>query len=145
MLVGYPSSLSLIAAHAAARGRRLDQLGIRVVFVTSEKLYDSQRETIGRVFGCPVANGYGARDAGFIAHECPAGSLHISAEDIVVETVTPEGRPAAAGEVGEIVVSHLATQDFPMLRYRTGDMGLLGRQPCARRNHRTEAADRPGR
>lgn len=131
MLFGYPSSLSLIAAHAAARGRRLDQLGIRVVFVTSEKLYDSQRETIGRVFGCPVANGYGARDAGFIAHECPAGSLHISAEDIVVETVTPEGRPAAAGEVGEIVVSHLATQDFPMLRYRTGDMGLLGRQPCA--------------
>ena len=26
---------------------------------------------------CPVANGYGGRDAGFIAHECPSGGMHI--------------------------------------------------------------------
>jgi phenylacetate-CoA ligase len=103
---------------------------VRVVFVTSERLYDEQRAAISAVFGAPVANGYGARDAGFIAHECPQGSLHLSAEDIVVETVRPDGTRAAPGEAGEIVVTHLATADFPLLRYRTGDMGALGQTPC---------------
>lgn len=130
MLFGYPSSLSLIATHARQKKIDMTNLGIRVAFVTSEKLYDGQRATISAVFGCPVANGYGARDAGFIAHECPAGSLHISAEDIVVETVHPDGSPAAQGESGEIVVTHMATGDFPFVRYCTGDMGVLGDQPC---------------
>jgi phenylacetate-CoA ligase len=131
MLFGYPSSLSAIANHARRRGQVLSDLGIKVAFVTSERLYDEQRKSISEAFACPVANGYGARDAGFIAHECPSGSLHISAEDIVVETVLPDGRPAAAGEIGEIVVTHMGTGDFPFVRYRTGDMGVLGSQPCA--------------
>lgn len=130
MLFGYPSSLSLIADHARRRQIALNQLGIRVVFVTSEKLYDAQRALISTVFGCPVANGYGARDAGFIAHECPDGCLHISAEDMIVETVKSDGRPAAVGEAGEIVVTHMATRDFPFVRYRTGDWGVLDGTMC---------------
>jgi phenylacetate-CoA ligase len=130
MLFGYPSSLALIAAHAEQSGVRLDQLGTRVAFVTSERLYDHQRETIERVFGCPVANGYGGRDAGFIAHACPQGRLHITAEDIIVEILDASGRPLPAGQTGEIVVTHLATADFPFIRYRTGDVGALDPEPC---------------
>ena len=130
MLFGYPSSLSLIAQHARHKGVTLNNLGIKVVFVTSEKLYDEQRTVMSEVFGCPVANGYGARDAGFIAHQCPEGSLHISAEDIIVETVRPDGSPAGEAEAGEIVVTHMATADFPFVRYRTGDMGVLTDEPC---------------
>lgn len=131
MLFGYPSSLSLIAEHARSTGRAMDQLGIRVAFVTSEKLYPEQEQTISAVFGCPVANGYGARDAGFIAHQCPSGSLHISAEHIVVETLLPDGTPAAPGQAGEIVVTHMATAEFPFVRYRTGDIGVLDDSACA--------------
>ena len=131
MLFGYPSALSFIARHAAQRGIRLDDLGIKVAFVTSEKLYDEQRSLIQSTFGCRVANGYGGRDAGFIAHECPAGNMHLTAEDIIVEIVAPDGRVLPAGEAGEIVVTHLATGDFPFIRYRTGDIGVLDSQLCS--------------
>jgi phenylacetate-CoA ligase len=130
MLFGYPSSLALIARHAEAAGIALNALGVRVAFVTSERLYDHQREAIERVFGCPVANGYGGRDAGFIAHACPHGRLHITAEDIILEVVDADGQPVPPGETGEIVITHLATADFPFIRYRTGDVGALDPEPC---------------
>lgn len=131
MLFGYPSALSHIARHAEANGIRMDDLGIRVAFVTSERLYDEQREQISKTFGCPVANGYGGRDAGFIAHQCPEGGMHITAEDIIVEIVSPEGKALPPGESGEIVVTHLATRDFPFIRYRTGDIAVLDNKMCA--------------
>ncbi len=83
------------------------------------------------MFGCPVANGYGGRDAGFIAHACPAGGMHLTAEDIVVEIVAPDGRVLPPGEAGEIVVTHLATGEFPFIRYRTGDVAVLDTSRCA--------------
>jgi phenylacetate-CoA ligase len=130
MVFGYASALALLARHAESRGDRLDDLGVRVVFATGETLYPDQRTLIERVFGAPVANGYGSRDAGFIAHQCPRGSLHVSAEDIVVELVDPDGRPVAAGESGEIVVTHMATGDFPFIRYRTGDVATASGRRC---------------
>jgi len=131
MLFGYPSALSHIAAHAEAKGQNMKDLGIQVAFVTSERLYDEQRLQINRTFGCPVANGYGSRDAGFIAHECPQGGMHITAEDIIVEIVSPNGKSLLPGESGEIVVTHLATEDFPFIRYRTGDIGILNTNICS--------------
>lgn len=131
MLFGYPSSLSLISSHAKKRNERLNNLGIKVAFVTSEKLFDHQKDTIEEMVGCQVANGYGGRDAGFIAHACPEGSMHITAEDIVLEIVDENGAALPAGQVGEIVVTHLATADFPFIRYKTGDMGAISDKQCS--------------
>ena len=130
MLFGYPSAISHIAAHAKKRGIALNDLGVKVVFCTSERLYDHQREAISSALACPVANGYGGRDAGFIAHECPAGGMHITAEDIIVEIIDENGTIQPSGIAGEIVVTHLATSDFPFIRYRTGDIGRLGTERC---------------
>jgi phenylacetate-CoA ligase len=130
MLFGYPSAIALIASHARRSGIAMDDLGIAVAFVTAERLYDDQRDIIAKVFGCRVANGYGGRDAGFIAHECPEGGMHVTAEDIILEIVEPGDRPLPAGGSGEIVVTHLATKDFPFIRYRTGDMGILDDRDC---------------
>ena len=134
MLFGYPSALSHIARHAEKRGIALDKLGIRVAFVTSERLYDDQRADISRLFGCPVANGYGGRDAGFLAHECPEGGMHITAEDVVLELLDTQGEPVPDGMPGEVVVTHLATREFPFVRYRTGDVAVRdpGRCKCGR-------------
>ncbi len=130
MLFGYPSALAHIATHAEKTGQVLNDLGIKVAFVTSERLYDYQRAKIEQIFACPVANGYGGRDAGFIAHQCPEGNMHITAEDIIVEIIDNNGNPLPNGQSGEIVVTHLATRDFPFIRYRTGDVGVLSDETC---------------
>lgn len=131
MLFGYPSVYAMIAKQAKAMNISLSELGIKVIFVTSERLYDHQRQVIEAVFCCPVANGYGGRDAGFIAHQCPQGGMHISAEDIIVEIIDQQGNVLPDGQSGEIVVTHLASADFPFIRYRTGDVGTISTNACA--------------
>jgi phenylacetate-CoA ligase len=130
MLFGYPSSIAMIAERAQERGLCMNDLGIKVAFVTAERVYPHQRDAIRRVFNCAVADGYGGRDSGFIAHECTAGGLHITAEDLVVEIVDSNGRPLPAGELGEVVITHFFTHDFPFIRYKAGDVAALDDRPC---------------
>lgn len=131
MLFGYPSTISYIGNYILKNGIDLSKVGIKVVFVTSERLYEEQRTLIRSAFHCPVANGYGGRDAGFIAHQCPAGGMHITAEDIIVEIIDAEGKVVENGQSGEIVITHMATSEFPFIRYRTGDVGILSNSRCS--------------
>jgi phenylacetate-CoA ligase len=130
MLFGYPSVMSLLVRHAQARGIALDGIGVKVVFATAERLYEEQRALISAAFGAPVANGYGGRDSGFLAHECPEGGMHITAEDVIVEILDPRGQPVKPGDSGAVIVTHLASGEFPFIRYETGDVGALDPQPC---------------
>lgn len=131
MLFGYPSALARIARYVEQHQLAIDNRALKVAFVTAERLYPEQREQIRRVFGAPVANGYGSRDAGFLAHECPHGGMHIMAEDVIIETLDSDGKPTAPGVAGEVTVTHLRTGDFPFVRYRTGDVAVLSEQHCA--------------
>ena len=131
MLFGYPSALARIARFVADQRIVIDNSRLKVAFVTAERLYPEQRELIQQVFGAPVANGYGSRDAGFLAHECPHGGMHIMAEDVIIETLDSDGKPTAPGVAGEVTVTHLRTSDFPFVRYRTGDVAVLSQQTCA--------------
>ncbi len=128
---GYPSSIALLCEHARREKRDLRKLGVKAVFVTAEYLYGHWRSTIAETFGCPVANGYGGRDSGFVAHECPAGGMHITADRLIVEIVDEQGRPQPVGHPGEIVVTNLDTPEMPFIRYRTGDVGALAAHSCA--------------
>jgi phenylacetate-CoA ligase len=131
MLFGYASALAMLARHAESNRISLKDVGVSVVFTTGETLYPEQREVIERVFSAPVANGYGSRDAGFIAHQCSQGSLHQSSEHIIVELIDSNGKLVPIGERGEVVITHLATDDFPFVRYRTGDMAVASDIPCS--------------
>ena len=133
MMFGYPSALARIARRALERGD-CTEAGVQVAFCTSEVLRPEWRAQIAEAFGCRVANEYGARDAGFIARECPHGRLHITAEEVIVEIVDDDGRAVADGVEGEILVTNLAGPEFPFIRYRTGDRGIRSseRCPCGR-------------
>ena len=130
-IFGYPSSIYLLCLYANKCGRNLRGLGIKAVFVTGEVLLPYQRELITETMNCPVANGYGGRDSGFVAHECPQGGMHLMVDAVITEVVDPEGRPLPPGEAGEIVITDLYSHEMPFLRYATGDIGVLSSRRCS--------------
>ena len=135
---GYASSVALLAAHARERGISLQSPALRVVCTTGEPLYPHQRALIAEVFKAPVANEFGSRDVGFTAHETPANEMLLMSESIIVEVLDDDGNAVAPGGLGEAVMTGLCSEAQPFIRYRTGDMVRLGREPasCGRGLHR---------
>lgn len=129
-IFGYPSAIYALCREAQREGRNLRETGVRTVFVTGEVLLPFQRELISETLNCPVADGYGGRDSGFIAHECPQGGMHILADTVIVELLDDAGQPVAPGQPGEIVVTDLYSHEFPFLRYATGDMAVATERRC---------------
>jgi phenylacetate-CoA ligase len=130
-IFGYPSAIHLLCLQARKQGRNLGRLRTKVVFVTGEVLFPYQRELISETLNCPVADGYGGRDSGFIGHECPQGGMHILADSVIVEIIDSRGRAVPPGEAGEIVVTDLYSHEAPFIRYATGDIGVLSGRRCS--------------
>lgn len=130
-LFGYAQSIHLLAKYYLENFSGTNPKKVcEVVFTTAEPLFDYQREEIQRAFGARVAVEYGARDAGLIALECPQGRMHINAEGIYFEIIDENGNVLPPGETGEIVVTNFDTPSMPIIRYRTGDMGMLLDEVC---------------
>jgi phenylacetate-CoA ligase len=88
--------------------------------------------------GVDAYQSYATADLGVVAYETPARNGLVVNEDLIVEIVRPgSDAPVAAGEVGEIVVTRL-NEDYPLLRFGTGDLSkvLDGPSPCGRTNMR---------
>jgi len=129
-IFGYPSSLVWVCQYGRSVARVIQPPSLRAVFVTGELLDEGQRREIKDYFGVPVANGYGSREAGFIAHDCPEGRMHVMDENVIVEIVDGDGRPVPSGHCGEVVVTHLDAPAMPLIRYRTGDVGRRNDGSC---------------
>ncbi|MEZ0174966.1 MAG: phenylacetate--CoA ligase family protein [Candidatus Reddybacter sp.] len=129
-IYGYASSLTLFAKHLETQGKTLHLPQLKVICTTGEPLYPNQRATIQSVFGVPVANEYGSRDAGFTAHESPQGQMLVSSETMILEILDPNGQPVAPGETGEAVITGLHSQAQPFIRYRTGDRVKASAEQC---------------
>jgi phenylacetate-CoA ligase len=128
-LYGYASALAYLAAYLLKSGRTIDNDWPKAIFATAEPLLPHQRQAIQDAFHCAAVAEYGARDAGLVAHECPAGRLHINAERIVVEI--DEDKHFAVPGKGEIVITNLLSRAMPLIRYRTGDVGQLDSSECS--------------
>jgi len=94
---------------------------LKLVKGTSEMILPAYQPAAEAAFGRRIVSEYGAAEAGLIAFECPEGSMHINAEDVIVET----------GPDDEVIVTNLASRSFPVIRYRLGDMVQLGDEACA--------------
>lgn len=121
-LFGYPSSLALLARRARRTGLAVRLPRLRAVFVTGETLIQNDRHEIESYFQVSTANCYGSREAGFLAHQCPEGQLHVTDENVILEILDDRDKPVGAGERGRVVITHLDTFAMPFIRYATGDL-----------------------
>ena len=127
-LYGYASALAYLATYLLKSGQTVESDWPKAIFATAEPLLPYQRKAIQEAFHCPAVAEYGARDAGLVAHECPAGRLHLNAERIVVE-IDEDNHFSVPGK-GEIVITNLLSRAMPLIRYRTGDVGQLDSSDC---------------
>jgi phenylacetate-CoA ligase len=127
-LYGYVSMLAAYAEYLNASRNKLE-FELRAVVPTSEVLTAYHRKLFEEAFGAKVFNEYGCGELGTIAHECERGSMHINAENLIVEILRND-RPCLPGEVGEIVVTELNNFAMPLIRYRLSDFGSFSSLPC---------------
>jgi phenylacetate-CoA ligase len=84
--------------------------------------------------GIEAYQAYATADLGIVAYETTARSGLVVNETVIVEILRPgTADPVRDGEVGEVVVTRL-NQDYPLLRFATGDLSriLPGLSPCGR-------------
>jgi len=129
-LYGYSSSLHVLAEYVLARQIDLSHAGLKVAITTSDMLYPFMRDTLAKAFHSGVSTEYGSREGSFIAHQCPAGGLHVHSDRVWVEVLCGD-RPAEPGEPGEIVLTVMDAVAQPLLRYRTGDIASWASGNCA--------------
>ncbi|MBE0435305.1 MAG: phenylacetate--CoA ligase family protein [Methylomicrobium sp.] len=127
-IYGYASSLTLLCKHARQTGKTIQLPHLKVVCTTGEPLYPEQRNIIAETFKTPVANEYGSRDAGFIAHENAHQQMLQMSESNIIEVLDAQGQAVKPGETGEIVITGLCSEAQPFIRYRTGDMASLSNE-----------------
>lgn len=92
------------------------------------------RQAIEDLWQAQVFDFYGISDIfGACAGMCrERNGLHLAEDHILVEVIDPKTlEPVADGERGELVLTTLRKTARPMIRFRTGDIGVVNREPCA--------------
>ena len=128
---GWPTILSEIAPKwRELRMRDAGRRGLRFVLTGGETMTSAARAQITQGFDAPVHDLYGAHETSLVAWQCAAtGDYHLSDETICAEVIR-DGRHAAPGESGEMVVTALHSFAMPFIRYKLGDMVVQGSPAC---------------
>jgi len=127
MIVSYVSALYRLAQYLDSE--KLTGVRPTSIVVSSETLYQHQRELIEKAFRCPVYNRYGLQETGMVGIECPKREgLHYNQEILYGEYVPNEANSK------QLVVTDLINNGMPLLRYETGDSAvpIEGRCACGR-------------
>jgi phenylacetate-CoA ligase len=131
---GYAISLELIAERIVELG--LTDVRPALVLSGAMPLSEHGRELAERAFGVRPLELYVTAEFGPVGWECPVnrGVLHLNDDVQIVEILDENDRPAAPGEVGQVVVTQLHCLAQPLIRYRIGDLAarIPGRCRCGR-------------
>jgi phenylacetate-CoA ligase len=127
-----PSYALAIADHVADPSR----LRLRAGVFGAEPWTEGLREAIEDALDLVALDIYGLSEivGPGVSSECleGRGGAHVNEDHFLVEVVDPQsGEPLADGAIGELVFTTLTKEALPFLRYRTGDLASLTREPCA--------------
>lgn len=136
-LIGVPSFLLHMAKWSREHGHSPQDMGIRSIITIGEPIRRADftltplGEELTKAWDAPIYVSYGATELETGISECVQGhGGHIHPELTIVEIIDDQGRVVADGEPGELVVTPLGVEAFPLLRFRTGDICRLYHDPC---------------
>ncbi len=134
-LVSSPGFALAIADAAAEMGLLPGTHSLRVGFFGSEPWSEGLREQIQAKLGITALDNYGLTEilGPGVSFECDRkDGLHVNEDHFVVEVIDPKTlAPVPPGTEGELVFTTITKEGFPLVRYRTGDLGVLNPEPCA--------------
>jgi phenylacetate-CoA ligase len=123
-----------IAEVAKAMGETLKDYSLWLGICVAEKPSKQQIEILKNEFGYQkVALDYGATEFPGFSVNCDRGDFHhIWADYYLIEVVDPQTHePCENGEKGEIVITSLQRQGFPLVRYLSRDIATyVGFEDC---------------
>ncbi|MBL4901480.1 MAG: phenylacetate--CoA ligase [Desulfocapsa sp.] len=109
-------------------------LSLKFGLFGAEPWSEAMRLEINAKLGIRATDNYGLSEimGPGVAGECSeCNGLHINEDHFLVEILDPETlEPVEPGEVGELVITTLTKEAFPMIRYRTRDLTRFMPEPC---------------
>jgi phenylacetate-CoA ligase len=133
-LVCTPSYALKMADVMMDMGINPNGLSLRYGLFGAEPWSEAMRVEINERLGIRATDNYGLSEVmgPGVAGECQeCNGLHINEDHFLVEVLDPETlEPVAPGEVGELVITTLTKEAFPVIRYRTRDLTRLLPEPC---------------
>ncbi len=132
-LVSTPSYALYMSEVAREKGV-LDDLKLRLGLFGSEGCTPEMRDQVEKSFHVFATDNYGMSElmGPGVSGECIyREGMHISEDHFLPELIdSATGQVLPRGETGELVITTLTKEGFPLLRYRTKDLTRLNYEPC---------------
>ncbi|MBU0675505.1 MAG: phenylacetate--CoA ligase [Proteobacteria bacterium] len=133
-LVCTPSYALLLADIMEEKGIDINALSLKYGLFGGEPWSEAMRNEIQNKLNIIATDNYGLSEVmgPGVAGECQErNGLHINEDHFLVEVINPDTlEPVAPGEIGEIVITTLTKEAFPVIRYRTRDLSRLLSESC---------------
>jgi phenylacetate-CoA ligase len=135
VLVCTPTYALRLADAAREQGIDMSRSAIRTTIHAGEPgaSITETRKRIQESFGAKTFDHVGMTEMGAYGFECEEQSgLHINEAEFIAEMIDPATEAEIEdGQKGELVLTNLGRVGMPLIRYRTGDLGVISREPCA--------------
>ncbi len=134
VFVSTPSYALYLAEVADTMGVDIRALPLRLGLFGGEPTSTAAKREIEERLGIRATDNWGLSEAmgPGVSGECEcACGLHINEDHFLWEIIDPDTRePLGPGEVGEMVVTPLTKEAFPVLRFRTHDLTRVTTERC---------------
>ncbi len=135
VLVSTPSYALELAAHLEQMSINPKSLSLKVGLFGGEPWSEAIRTRIEQGLALNATDNYGLSEVigPGIAGECSCkNGLHIYEDAFIPEIIDPQtDKVLPRGSEGELVLTTLTKEAFPLIRYRTGDITSLDYAPCS--------------
>lgn len=121
-LVGYPSSLNIIAEYIIENNINLK---LKTVIGLGDKLFDHYKKNIQKAFGCKIHETYGSSEGFQIGFQADLDYMYLYTPQVYLELLDDNNNPVKEGEIGNVVVTRLENKHMPLIRYKLGDLAIM--------------------